>query len=69
MSMVSVYYYLQVVKVMFIADAQEDTPITNPLGTQIALALSFLGILVIGIYPTALFNWGLSAAHSFLGIL
>jgi len=54
MSMVSVYYYLIVVKVMFLGDPVEDTPVPVSLGTKTALIISALASLFLGIYQAPL---------------
>ncbi|MCG0277220.1 MAG: NADH-quinone oxidoreductase subunit N [Thermanaeromonas sp.] len=66
MSMVSVYYYLQVVKVMYLGDPPPGRPaIEVPLGVQIALACSLAVLFLFGIYPTPLTNYAFSSAAAF----
>jgi len=66
MSMVSVYYYLQVVKVMYLGDPPPGRPVIEvPLGVQIALACSLATLFLFGIYPTPLTNYAFSSAAAF----
>lgn len=67
MSMVSVYYYLQVAKAMFINDPPEDAqPLNVSPGTQVALIACFLIILAVGIYPGPITTIATNVALSFL---
>ena len=64
-SVISAYYYLKIVKVMYMgAPASEETVSTTfPLGA--ALALSTLGVLFIGIFPGRLLDVAQSAVKMF----
>ncbi|MFA5881319.1 MAG: NADH-quinone oxidoreductase subunit N [Eubacteriales bacterium] len=54
MSMASVYYYLSVAKVMYMADPTDNTPIVVPVGAKATLLLT-MGITVfLGVYPEPL---------------
>lgn len=51
-SVIAAFYYLNVVRQMFFESADEGaTPITVPLGVKVGLALTAVGILVVGLYP------------------
>jgi len=66
-SIVSVYYYLRVIYFLYMKEADETTPL--PIGGMFsagALAIAMIGILVIGIYPSPLFQTALEAASVFL---
>lgn len=64
MSMVSVYYYLLVVKVMFL-DGGESLPVVPVHGAmKFTLVFTMLITLAIGIYPTPLAQMALNAAQS-----
>lgn len=66
MSMVSVYYYLQVVKVMYLGDPPPGKPaITVPLGVQVALVCSLAVLFFFGLYPTPLTNYAFNSAATF----
>jgi len=65
MSAVSAYYYLRVVIAMYMRDPDgEDT--WSPVGTGagIALAVSTVVVLILGVYPGPLMEWARSAARS-----
>ena len=52
MSAVSLFYYLQVLKRIYIADAPKGTPdISVPWVTQITLVILALGVLLLGCFP------------------
>ncbi len=66
MSMVSVYYYLLVVKVMFLKEPPQNSGIIKvPNGLQIAMVFSLILIIVLGIYPKPLSDLAMSVAHTF----
>lgn len=64
MSMVSVYYYLSVVKVMFLTDGDDLPDIPVHGGMKFTLVFSMVITLVIGIYPTPLAQMAITAAQS-----
>ncbi|GAW92858.1 NADH-quinone oxidoreductase subunit N [Calderihabitans maritimus] len=65
-SMVSVYYYLIVGKVMYLGEPPADSkPIHVPLGLQAALLISMAATIFFGIYPTPLLNAALNVAQVF----
>ena len=61
-SVVSAYYYLRVVKAMFLSEPASDERVAFPLPMQLAVAIGFIGTLLFGIYPTPLLNLARSAA-------
>ena len=50
-SLISLYYYLVVIRQMYIQPAEDNTPIKVPKLTSGVLAALVLGIFLIGIYP------------------
>ncbi|RNC29366.1 MAG: NADH-quinone oxidoreductase subunit N [Candidatus Dichloromethanomonas elyunquensis] len=54
MSMVSVYYYLKVAKVMYMNDPVDKTPITIPAEAKITLLLTMIATIFFGIYAQPL---------------
>lgn len=50
------YYYLRIVKVMYFDDAEETSKITMPNDLKIAVSLNCLFILILGIFPSGLFE-------------
>jgi NADH-quinone oxidoreductase subunit N len=58
MSAVSLYYYLQVLKRIYIADPPADAqPIRIPIILQIAICLIAFGVVVLGCAPNILLKW------------
>ena len=51
-SVVSAYYYLRVIKVMYLSDPLENVRIKADPLTSIALAVTVLATVVFGFYPT-----------------
>lgn len=57
MSMISVYYYLNVAKVMYIGQVPDaDNSITVGIPAQIALWTCFAGTVLLGVFPAPLTN-------------
>ena len=66
-SVVSAYYYLRVVKVMYLNPPKADeTALTSPLPIRVAIMTTFAATLFFGIYPTPLLNLARSAAAALL---
>jgi len=56
-SMISVYYYLRIVVVMFFqTEEQPGTTVFSPT-SALALAISAVGILLIGVFPSWILEW------------
>ncbi|MGB9859859.1 MAG: NADH-quinone oxidoreductase subunit N, partial [Moorellaceae bacterium] len=67
MSMVSVYYYLQVVKTLYFGEPPAGCPAINvPLSMQVALVLSLAILFFFGLYPTPLTGYAFNSAMAFL---
>lgn len=67
MGVVSVYYYLRVVKVMYFGEAPEYfEPISVSKSTKLALTISMIALVSLGIYPTPLINIVLAVSKAFL---
>ncbi len=64
-SAISAYFYLRLVRYMYMDEAQEKiVPHYSP-GLTAALALSVIGVIGIGIFPGSLLDW---AARSLIGL-
>lgn len=50
-SVISAYYYLRVVKVMWLGSPASETKVPSSIALRVALALSCLGVLAMGIIP------------------
>ncbi|NLJ72646.1 MAG: NADH-quinone oxidoreductase subunit N [Syntrophomonadaceae bacterium] len=66
MSMISVYYYLNVAKAMYIGESQDVTPIIPSFSAQLALWTCLAATILIGVYPAPLTNLVQSAVTLFL---
>ena len=67
MSIVSVYYYLRVVYYLYMKEAADGVPVpVSGVFATGALAISMIGILLIGIFPTPLFQMAGNAARELL---
>lgn len=55
-SIIGVFYYLRVIKLMYFDDPVETAAIDNPLEMQIALSFNGVIILLLGVYPGALMS-------------
>jgi NADH-quinone oxidoreductase subunit N len=55
-SIIGIFYYLRVIKVMYFDDVEETQPIECGRDMQITLSTNGLAILALGIYPAALMS-------------
>ena len=55
-SIIGVYYYLRVIKLMYFDEPEDTTEIKNTTEMQLALSLNGLIILLLGVYPSALMS-------------
>jgi NADH-quinone oxidoreductase subunit N len=62
-SVVSAYYYMRVVKVMYFSDPVEERPTSSDRPLQLALGLTTAALLFFGIYPTPLIRMATTAAE------
>ena len=65
-SVVSAYYYLRVVKTMYLGTAESEERITYSSPVLVAVAVSAIGILLIGVLPGPLFEITESAVRTLL---
>lgn len=65
MSMISVYYYLNVAKAMYIGTSEDNSPIKISFSSQLALWTCLAGTILIGVYPAPLTNLVQSAIQLF----
>jgi len=54
---VSIYYYFRIVRSMFLSEATDTGRLSESFGIRMALVLTGLGTLVIGIYPQPLLDY------------
>jgi NADH-quinone oxidoreductase subunit N len=60
-SAISAYFYLRVVRYMYMSDPQHESPVILVPGMKVALGLCLLGVLGLGLFPGTLVNWTVSA--------
>jgi NADH-quinone oxidoreductase subunit N len=61
-SVLSAYYYLNVVRVMYLREPDNPVRITLPLYARAALAVTSCAILVLGLWPGGLLEVARQAA-------
>ena len=55
-SIIGIFYYLRIIKIMYFDDALETQPLVCGRDMQIALSTNGLAILALGLYPAALMS-------------
>ena len=55
-SIIGVYYYLRVIKLMYFDKVEDETPIAKSREMQVVLSANGLAILLLGVYPSALMS-------------
>ncbi|MBI4301163.1 MAG: NADH-quinone oxidoreductase subunit N, partial [Chloroflexi bacterium] len=63
-AVISAYYYLRVVKVMYFGTAPSEEKVSPTLSLQTALSIAVLGVLVLGILPGPLLDIARTAAST-----
>jgi len=64
-SVISAYYYLRVVKVMWFGEPSSEEKVPSSVALRVALALSCLGVLLLGIIPGYIMKLAETAARMF----
>jgi NADH-quinone oxidoreductase subunit N len=59
---ISLYYYLLVIKQMYLYKAKDDRPLPIPFPMRVVLYVCLLGILIIGIYPSPFIDAAVAAS-------
>ena len=65
-SVISAYYYLRVVKVMWFGEPATEEKVPSSGALRIALFLSCLGVLLLGILPGYVMSLAEAAARMFV---
>jgi NADH-quinone oxidoreductase subunit N len=55
-SLVSLYYYLQVIREMYVSEAEDSTRFRIPLLIQGTVVVLTIGVFFVGLYPAPLFE-------------
>ena len=66
-SVISAYYYLRVVKVMWFGEPASDEKVPSSIALRVTMAVCALGVLVLGIVPGWAMDLAESAARMFTG--
>jgi proton-translocating NADH-quinone oxidoreductase chain N len=66
-SVVSLYYYLQVVRQMYLLPPTSEEPVNIPRPITMTLLVSVAGVLVLGVYPSLLLPLIQAAVQTFSG--
>jgi NADH-quinone oxidoreductase subunit N len=64
-SVVALYYYFRIVVAMFMRKATEAVPLATGVGVKVALAVTLIMTLVIGIYPQPFIAMAVEAIRPF----
>jgi len=64
-STISAFYYLRVVKAMYMSPAESETPIPSPRSMALPLALTTTGVVFFGFAPGFLLDFAVTAARGF----
>ena len=60
-SVISLYYYVGVIRAMYVMPAASTVPLREPAALQVALGIAGLGTLLIGLYPQPIIELARSA--------
>lgn len=66
MSVVSMYYYSIVIRVMLMNDPEDVTPIKIHGSLKLVMIISIVMILVMGLFPGPIANWTSAVANTFI---
>ena len=55
-SLISLYYYLQVIREMYVSEPTEHTRFQIPMLAQVTTVLLTIGVFIVGLYPAPLFE-------------
>lgn len=64
-AVVSVYYYANVIKMMYFSPENPTFRIEPPLSANIILIIGVVGIIIFGVYPEPILNFALDTAGAF----
>jgi len=64
-SVISLYYYVGVVRQMYFQTSSVEKPIAMSVSLKVALIISVIGVLLFGVYPNIFINFATQAALAF----
>jgi len=62
---ISMYYYLIVVKKIYISEPKDTTPIPISIPMQAVLYISLAGVFLLGVFPKPFLDWSIAATEVF----
>jgi len=62
---ISMYYYLVVVKKIYIAEPTDTSAIPIPLPLRTVVCISLIGVFALGIFPKTFMDWSMAATEIF----
>jgi NADH-quinone oxidoreductase subunit N len=69
-SIVALYYYLVFIKVMYVDhSADENEPMPIPKAAAWTMGFTTLAVILLGVVPSAVFEWAQDGASALLGII
>jgi NADH-quinone oxidoreductase subunit N len=66
---ISMYYYIVIVKKMYINEPTDRRPIPMSAPMQAVVVISLAGTVILGIYPGPFIEWAVSSASLFAGLV
>jgi NADH-quinone oxidoreductase subunit N len=66
MSVVSIYYYIVVIRVMLMEEPEDTSAIKLPASLKAVMVIAIIMILVMGLFPGPITDWTLQAASTFI---
>jgi NADH-quinone oxidoreductase subunit N len=63
-SLISLYYYLLVIRQMYVGEAEEKVRLRVPVGVNAVIVALVIGVFVVGLYPQPLFKATDRAVHA-----
>ena len=68
-SLISMYYYLRITVLIYMKPAEADLgPVSFPAGVTAVLAVTAVGVMLIGIFPGCLYDLAMNAVKIFPGL-
>lgn len=67
-SAISLFYYLRVIRSMYVEAAPDATPLDVHLGVRVAVTLCLVAVLAMGLWPQPFVDASMQAARSLLGL-
>jgi len=65
-AVIAAYYYLRIVKLMYLGEPVSEERVTSTRSLNVALAIACIGVLVLGIYPWVVLRVAETATRLFL---